>query len=413
MLIMSLLLFFTTIKKLGIINSISLVITYLLIFDSAAFSFTSFNIRVWYILLIPLVGYYFCINISFTKKIDSVFTLCIFSLLGLMITYLFIDPKDGKLSIIKYLLFSIGLIYVLYKSFLKIIKKGYKTQLFSFFISLGLFVASWGIIQYLTWNTPLHQKFQYDWFNMRPSAFFSETTWYSEYILFSLVFLFYRFIKKSTIKDGFGIFICLIGIILSSTRNTYLAIFVWVFVALVISIMDNRVNKKVLLSLFITCILFFILIRFTDLGMFFDKIIERFKGGDNGRMTAVKRSLNDISKSPIIGHGFSFNGEYEGAGTYVGAKNFNFFFMCLHTIGLVGFNFLIILLLSYGIKCIMQYLKFRRDEAKIAVIFISCFLSISMFAPMHQSFIGMFVIAMSIALYNSVTIKQIVDIEIL
>lgn len=399
--IICLVIIFTNVKKIGLINSISLCIIYLLIFDSKFFSFTKYNFRIWYFLEIPLLCYYL-IKAVLTKrdtKINCISLVTISFLLLLTVIYFFIDPIDGKLSIIKYLFFSVGTIYVLVNSLLSITKQTDINKLINFFISLGLYVCIWGIIQYFSWGTSYHKLFQFDYFNQRPSAFFSETTWYSEYIFFTLLLLsYYQFFITNKKGYFFLIFPCLFGILLSSTRNAYLAFAVVFLVTFIADIYRGYINKKVFLLIFFVFCLFFAFLVITNQLIFIQKITNRFSNGDSGRLTAFKKSILLIKEELFFGHGFSFNSKTDvaGVGSYIGAKSFNFFLMITHILGLFGITSLLVLITNFFIRLLKQWKLYNSYYTKLALTFISCFLSMSMFAPIHQYPFGMFIVSVSL-----------------
>ncbi|SNQ60932.1 membrane hypothetical protein [Candidatus Methanoperedens nitroreducens] len=139
-------------KYVGLKNSLSLSIVYLLVFDSAFFSFTSFKFRIWYPLLLIVmflqIAEYLMRNDSKIKlKKNSVF---IYSVVLLLLAYSFIyfifETTEFKLHIIKYWLFSVGLIIVLFNSF-KTFERNY-VRLLDYLISIFVFVCIWGLIQF-------------------------------------------------------------------------------------------------------------------------------------------------------------------------------------------------------------------------------------------------------------------------
>lgn len=414
----SLVIFFSNFKIIGKKNSLTLIIIYMLIFDSDFFSMTSFNLRLWYIIELPLLLYYLFRDVNFfKKKYTEIYLFLILFLLSIMFFYFLVDKMDGKLSIVKYVFFSIGLIYILYKSMVEILNKVGIKVFSDYLISLGLFVAIWGILQFVLIVAPsIKTKIMYDYYNIRPSGFFSETTWYSEYIFFSLVFSFYNYLKTKENKYLFFCVIFLVGIFISVTRNTFLALFVWFFLGICFSCVTLKINRKVFNILILLFIFGFSLIAFIGIDniKFITNILDRFTNGDSGRMKAFAKSFELISQSLLLGHGFTFNPltDVEGNGTYIGAKSFNSFLMILHTVGIIGFFSFITLLLVYYKKMICNFVYYGCIESKIAIIFMSCFLSISMFAPIHQFPMGMYIVSVSLSFTKYINIKSKINYKI-
>ena len=403
MIIVAIIILSSNYKLIGFCNSISLIIVYMLIFDSSFFSMTSYNIRLWYLLEFPLLVYYLIKNFGLKKKYNSIYLITLFILLSMMVLYFILDPFNGKLSIIKYLLFSIGLIYVLYNSFVSILKKINIRYLLQYFCSIGLFVAFWGILQYLMVRFPnIHYKIMYDYYNVHPSAFFSETTWYSEYIFFTAVILIYFYFTIDRLRYLILSLPCFLGILISTTRNTFVAMAFWFILEIIFLFISGKVNKKLLKCFFI--LLLVIPLCLYKIGIsklsLVSKVIERFLNGDSGRMQAFQKSFVMIKEAPLLGHGFSFNPlvDVAGHGTYIGAKSFNLFLMIMHTVGVEGFLFFLFLLFGLYLKLFNQFYLYRRNDTKIAIVFLTCFLSISMFAPIHQFPFGMFIISVVLAI---------------
>lgn len=392
-------------KKIGLENSMALAISYLMIFDAETYSYTPLKLRIWYILLIPLLILKLKQHNFFIKQPKNLNSL-IFIFFGVSITMrLITDPIDGKLSIIKYLIFSLGAIFVLKESFRSIAKITGLKQLTEYFVSLAIFVGTWGIFQFFANILGMGSSFQADYYNVRPSAFFSETTWYAEYLVFGLVFAYYNF--QTSNKNSYLLLmpIFLIGIILSVTRNAFLAIAMWIFTTFVLSLLRTKIKPIHPLMLISILIGMGIIIYYSSN---FDFIVNLLKNklsltdsSAQGRLDAIQVSISRILKNPIFGHGFGFNqitDTIAESGTSIGAKHANLFLMIAYIFGIPGLILLLYTITNFIVRQSYKWINSANHESKYAVILLIIYLSISMFAPLHQYPCGMYIIAATLLL---------------
>lgn len=395
-------------KLVGFFNSTALAIAYLMLFDNdKIFAYTSLKLRVWYVLVIILIFYHVLKSVNNAKKTKLSIELCLIIFLFILVCCWFIvDTYNGKLSIIKYMLFSVGSIYVLLKSFKSISLKVGTERLLDYFISLVAFVATWGIVQFVMNILGHGSPYMFDFYNIRPSAFFSETTWYAEYSFFGLIFLSCKSVVYNNYKYNFLFVLIVISLVLSATRNAYLSFVVFGGGMMFLNLLRGKIYiPKFRYIIICLGILVGVLSIFQDQINF---ICNKFMNLDNssqGRLYAINTSWNSFLESPIWGYGFSFDQTKDSigiSGTSIGAKSFNLFLMLLHIFGLSGFIPFLLLLLAFFTKNAYKY-RAGNQFSRYAFLFLSIFLSMSMFAPLHQYPFGMYIVA--VALFFSSKIK--------
>lgn len=323
------------------------------------------------------------------------------------------DPIDGKLSIIKYLIFSLGAIFVLKESFRSIVRIIGLKPLLDYFVSLAIFVGIWGIFQFCSNLLGAGALFQADYYNVRPSAFFSETTWYAEYLVFGLVFTYYSF--QTSHKSGYLLLMpfFLIGIMLSVTRNAFLAIAMWVLTTFILSLLRTKIKPIHPLLLITTCIGVGIIIYYSSNFDFLVNLLENklslADSSAQGRINAIQVSIERIADNPLFGHGFGFNQATDTiaeSGTSIGAKHANLFLMIAYIFGIPGFILLLYLITNFIVIQSGRWIINANKESKYAVILLIIYLSISMFSPLHQYPCGMYIIAVILLFATPETPKR-------
>ena len=389
-----------TARELGIWNAMALAIVYLMVFDADTYSYTSLKLRSWYLLQLPLLCYHLRRFRFFGKLPANGNTVVSLLFAVLILFWLVADPMNGKLSSVKYVLFSIGTVFCLKEAFLDIAGRIGLNRLIDFFVGLALFVGVWGIFQFVMNLAGLGVKFQDDYYNFRPSAFFSETTWYAEYLVFGMLFAYYNY--RSVSKRLYVlIFIPLLfGIVLSATRNAFLALGIWAFSAFVLGVIRGRiklVNPFILIGMgLVVC---GVVVYGSYINDLFTFILSKFSLQDDsamGRIEAFRVSVARIADSPLIGHGFGFNPETDQiamSGTSIGAKHANLFLMIAYVFGLPGLFMLLYLIANTLVVQTDRWRKYHMSENKYAVLILLVFVSMSMFAPLFQYPFGMFVLA--------------------
>ncbi len=388
-----------TVRRLGIWNAMALAITYLMLFDADTFSYTLLKLRSWYLLLLPLLFHYLRKFRFFSKLPCNGNTIVSLLFAVMTLFWLIVDPMDGKLSALKYILFSIGTAFCLKESFLEIAEKIGINKLTDFFVGMALFVGIWGIFQFAMNATGMGAKFQDDYYNFRPSAFFSETTWYAEYLVFGMVYAYYAY---RSLHRRFYLFISLLlllGVVLSVTRNAFFALAVWVFTAGVLGIVRGKI-KLIHPAVFVSIALIIsVFVVYGDYAEMFVSIQDKFSLQDDsakGRIEAFNVSIDRIGNSLLIGHGFGFDPETDRisiSGTSIGAKHANLFLMIGYVFGLPALFALLYLIFNTIVVQTNKWRLYHRTESKYAVLLLCVFIFMSMFAPLFQFPFGMFVLA--------------------
>lgn len=390
-------------KQVGTVNAMALAISYLVLFDNDEFfSYTDFKLRPWYLLVILLLFYYLTRSIGKLKKVTvTVEFICLFIIYVLVVFWLMADSTNGRLSIIKYMLFSVGTIYVIQKAFKSIAKKVGVENLLDFFISLVAFVSVWGIIQFMMNMLGRGDLYMFDYYNIRPSGFFSETTWYAEYSFFGLILVSCKETIFHHFRFSFLFVFFIISLVVSATRNAYLGVVIWTLSIVFLNLLRKKVYVPKLRTMIIGIgLLATIAVVFGEqLALISDKITA-LDNSSEGRLLALEPSWNSFCESPILGHGFSFDPERDSvslSGSSIGAKSFNLFLMIIHIFGLLGMLPFLLLLMNFLLKNAYRY-KTGSLFAKYAFIILVIFLSMSMFAPLHQYPFGMYIVAVALFL---------------
>lgn len=399
--------FLYNLRFVDVPSSLCLSILYLLVFDSAAFTFTDFKIRMWYLSLLFLIPYY--LTRRFSLKNNTIVFLFLISVLFLFSCYyLLVDDFTFKLHIIKYWVFSIGLIYVLSQFFKR---TNHPVLILGYLLSVILFVAIYGLVQYV-YNTRGNFNLINTHGNIRPEAFFSETTWYAEYLIlgFFVVYLLIRIEKRQLYFFFFPLF--LLALLISATRNAFLGLVVLVFFESVFFLLLKKVKPRVTTSgLFVfmvfVCVGIGVIVNYSD--TIVDQVVvvvNRFDikndASGRGRIDAFKTSFDMMRATPAFGHGFYWTEDVvSGVGnSAVGAKSFNLIFMIYHIFGPVGFTFFAGIVLLYFYLLMASIFRSPNLFLRCAFYVFLIFFMMSMFAPMHQYPIGMLFVAFSIFLYK-------------
>jgi hypothetical protein len=407
-------------KKIGLKGSLVLAIIYLLAFDNEIFYFSDYNIRIWYfyLIIIYLISFYEIIRRR-QKEITLSRLFLLEYLFGFVfftwsLYFLIIEDFISKINNIKYWVFYIGLILVLNHFFIK--KNNYYDQIIDYIISITVFIMFWGILQFFT-NLIFYPNYQLDYYNIRPSAFFSETTWYSEFTFFGLLLILLKVLTKNKkLKLLYLIPFYILGFLFSITRNTYLALFLYLFFTFFLTIViQKKINLKIMKSQFIV-ISFFLLVLIIiayapELYEISNLFVLKFSGNDDsaqGRIEAYHISVNNILNGNILGNGFYWDKSHSTeSGSALGSKSFNIFLMMGSIFGIFGGVLFIILILSYLLKLVYYYYLCKSIYIKYSFIVFLIFIQMAMFAPIHQFPFGMLIVSISVFLFK----KGIFDYE--
>jgi hypothetical protein len=400
------------IKAVGVKGGLVLAIIYLLAFDNEEFYFSEFNIRIWYFYLVII--YFILLMEFFRNKANIILKQRNIIEYGLgfifflwSIYFLVIEDFISKINNIKYWLFYIGLIFVLNNFFLENIKKF--QIIIDYLISLTVFIMFWGVFQFFT-NLAFLPNFQLDYFNVRPSAFFSETTWYSEFAFFGFILVFLKIMTvPNMLKLLYLIPFFLLGFLFSVTRNTYLAIFIYLFFTFSLTFFfDRKIPLRIISSKFMIISIFMLVLimaayipELTEIASFF---VLKFSGEDDsaqGRIEAYHISINNIMNGNIFGNGYFWDTSHSTeSGSALGSKSFNIFLMMGSIFGLLGGILFIILIISYLMKLLYFYSRTKSIYIKYSFIVFLIFIQMSMFAPLHQFPFGMLIVSLSVFLFN-------------
>jgi len=395
-------------KKIGWEDSLVLGIIYLLAFDSTVFYFSAANIRVWYFYLIIIYIIKFLKGkrfLNFNKNILEY--ICVFFFLIVSIYYLFVEDFISDVNNLKYWIFYVGLILILNDFFKRNVQK--HLPIINYIISITTFIMFWGLIQFGT-NLMFISNYQLDYFNIRPSGFFSETTWYSEFCFFGLVLIF--LVVTMDKRRGKLLFLFpfyFVGFIFSVTRNTFLALFLYVVLSFILALIIekkiylNVIKSKIfqLIGSAVVLVIGYLLFNLGEVAAFFTGKFDGQDGSAQGRLEAYKISIDKILNSDLIGNGFFWDfSQSTSSGSALGAKSFNLFLMMGHIFGLFGLFVFMILLGTYLSKNLYYYKALKSTYFRYSIIIILLFVQMSMFAPLHQFPFGMLIVSISVFLYN-------------
>ncbi len=395
-------------KKLGLYQSLVLLIPFLVLFDSPLFAFTAFNLRIWYAIVVVGIIRKVILLLSGRVRFSGKKIVPIVFFVVLSVFHFIIDDQNGRLSNIKYWLFTIGAALILVADLKPVFIKQ-KRFMLGYILAMIYFVTLFGLVQYAAVKTGLGQRFMLNPSTVRPDAFFSETTWYASYALFGLILLFYycTHYMKST---GFLLSLTFIAaIFISNTRNAYLAIalvslFAMLFFAgrLHLPFSKHLAKGYFLLLIVISIVISFVLPLVADTVANLQVKLSLQDASAMGRATGFTKSFQQISASPYLGQGFNWSMEdtIQSAGTAIGAKSFNLFLQIFHIFGLLGLVPFVIIVgrrLSWlGLRTI----ALNSLEYRYSFYFFLAFLSMSFFAPIHQHSAGVLFLAVSAWLGN-------------
>ncbi len=398
-------------RKIGFKSSLVLAIIYLLAFDNEVFYFSDFNIRVWYFYLVIVyvissVDYFNKPVFKFKKSLlFDFFILFIFFIWS--IYFLIIEDFISKINNIKYWIFYIGLILVLNRFFKK--NLAIYNQIINYIISITVFVMVWGILQFIT-NFSFYPNFQLDYFNIRPSAFFSETTWYSEYIFFGLILVFLKILTiPNMMKLMWLVPLFIVGFLISVTRNTFLSFFLYLVTTFFLTFfIEKKIIIKIAKSRFVGVTMCLIIVSFflfaQQLSETIPVLAGKFTGEDEsaqGRIEAYHLSIKGILDGGLLGNGYYWDStNVTSSGSALGSKSFNILLMVSNIFGLLGGLLFFSFIVYYLIKILYNYFLYKNDYIKYSFIVFFTFVQMALFAPIHQFPFGMLVISLSVFLLN-------------
>jgi hypothetical protein len=263
--------------------------------------------------------------------------------------------------------------------------------------------------------TTLGSRFQLDFKSIRPSAFFSETTWYAEYLVFGILLLARKTIRTGRPSYWFAMLPGLAGIAISVTRNAWLALAIGLVSVLLLfagfglkarrGFLFNRYTLG--LTLLGIAAIAFALAKLPGAFNFLMEKINLQDASAIGRQIAFVQSIQDIRDSWLLGNGFTwYSYQVTSSGTYIGAKSFNLFFMITYIFGVSGVVALGLLLLGYYSRALLRYARTQSLDSGLGLIWMTCYLAIAVFTPIHQYPFGMLVLALAISFGNDDGLRQ-------
>lgn len=396
---------FLLLSGVRLFESLNLLVVLLVAFDSEIFSISFLKLRVWYFLLLlsfflELVNYMLFswkekrFNISNAIFLFYFIVLSVFSSIN--------NNLLGDLYCVKYWLFTIGFFLWLSTVFKRIVKK-YFVSAMSYITAVFLSVALFGLWQYLMNKTSLGSLYMSIPGNVRPEAFFSETTWYATFCFTGLVLLSYQAYKTKEKMYICARLIFLLGIFLSNTRNAFLGLSFFVFIEILLLIKKRKCIKRSTLKnlyLIVSVVVIGILLFWKEVNSIFTAVLIKFSFTDAsalGRINAFNSLIADIAEKPLFGLGFNWDAVkdvIQSSGTAIGAKAFNVFLQVAYIFGIAGFVPFVIMVLYFAYK--KWYLTFYLDEFnKYSLIFFCSFFLLSSFAPLHQFPSGILMLGLS------------------
>lgn len=356
------------------------------------------SIRLWHPVVLIALCYYLYFYVFRTKFATFDLVLVLY-FIGISIVWVFFDSFSFSLVNLKQWVFYIGLVVVLYFSSRKI----YLDKLV-IPVMIALAISLLGVAQYiLNYIVGPGANFIYPDIpniEMRPVGFFSETTWLSEFALIFLIvsWFLYKISKKNYYI--FGVLTFFIVIIITNTRNTYLALFVLLLFLFFSSLINKRIGKSFVKYVPIVSFLVITLFLSTNfLLQYIYNIMSRFNSIDSssGRFEAFILSINKLGESVQLyfGSGYYWDSTFQaGFGTSIGAKSFNLFLMILHIYGVIGLLLFLLFLARFFLKRFIQFNKTKDVVYMFSLYVLVIYLSLSMFAPIHQYPAGAMVLAL-------------------
>jgi hypothetical protein len=339
--------------------------------------FSFFNFKIWYIFVFAYLPYLYK-NYSFN------FWNFFLGLLYLLLIALF---KGGILDYLKYLIYILIFISI---NFYFIKNNLSHSNLINIFLTPIYFT----FLQYLIYYT--FQVNTFLWDLLRPSAFFSESTWFGAYSLFLLFYMFILYkIRKITFNFYFiNTILILLLLLLTLSINSYIGLIL--FILGVIHYQKLKIKIYFFLSLvllIIFIILPYFLIRFSTDNLDLSVL---------GRIEGFNFLINDLKYVNLFGGGFKFDysNDIIFSGAAIGSKAFSLPFQLYN----IGGLFVLILFLYLIIDNIVFLLKVKNY---IILYLLFSFLILSFFAPLAQGIVGYFFIFLILQFKNDKSLYKI------
>lgn len=408
--VLSLVPLFLLIKKFNI-SLISLMsVVFLVIFDNDVLNWTDSKIRPWYFIIILALLFDICRRLMSAKILAINDHFVFYSFLyffAMSVFFFFSEDLQSKLYIVKYWLFSVGLVYILLQ-----LSKMSKISLedgLRFWQFTVLFSTLWGLLQFIG-NVSGFAKdlLQHDWFNVSPSGFFSERTWYGQYAAVGAILSFYFFIKTRKVVQLCMAILSLICVVISFSRSAVIPLLAATFGFLLFVYFCKAFNRKVLSNLIVGVAVVMVVSLFEfEGGLDIYYLYEKFnvaEEGIQGRIEALDLYLSSVQQNPygyIFGNGFAWDeNQTSSIGTAIGAKSSNVILMIFHIFGFYGAILCILLILNMLHKYLLLVKRNPTTEAILGFILFISFIGLSLVVPAHQYPSSLTVLFFSIFIYK-------------
>jgi hypothetical protein len=239
-------------KKINLYLLLFFGIIFLVLFDNDVLNLTELKLRSWYLIILITLSvrfFNFSLKIRKRKLSDSYEFLILVYFFVMSSGFFLIEDIQSKLYIAKYWLFSVGLIYSLFCLFdYSLISIEQSLMVWQFSV---LFSTLWGLLQYAGNIAGFSgQNLQHDWFNISPSAFFSERTWYGQYCAVGFILSVYYYARSKDFMQLLMILLTLSGVVVSFSRSALIPIISAAVGYLISIVLSKRINKRKLFYLF-------------------------------------------------------------------------------------------------------------------------------------------------------------------
>jgi len=400
---------FLLIKRVDAFSFVFFAVIYLVLFDNDLVNWGDWKIRPWYFIVLPVLFFKGFIGGSggLFWRVRRVFGLPVMPYFILVSVFFFVvEGGAARLYIAKYWLFSVGLIYfLLHVSRLSRISLEGKLRLWYFCL---MFSTLWGLLQYAGNTTGFAgTSLQADWFNVSPSGFFSERTWYGQYAAVAVLLSVYGYVNTMQWRYVFAALLSLTGVLLSFSLSALIPLIAG-FLGLLVYALLGKMNLRFVMRSLPFVLLSLVVLAFNRddvFGLFevFSKL-DPDRQGIQGRVEALNIYQANMSRNYIdyiIGNGFDYGyDQVSSIGTAVGAKSANLFLMILHVYGLFGLFLVVLLFLSFAVQYVSLLKSRKSPEILLGFVLFFSFIGLSLFVPAHQYPSSLVVLAFSLVIYS-------------